>query len=102
MKTTIGEVKELIREAMSQQYETLRDLSREEAIAWLKQWAEGEILFKDQRNGSTNYATKHVDERHGNSFRLLKVPFTKDGVLLATDAEAYDPYNDGWTPIEEL
>lgn len=97
MKTTVGKLKGLIREAIGEE----PSLSREEAIKWLADWALGEIGFK-KPDGAIKYATKIVDEKRGESFRILNVPFVKDGKLLATSSDAFDPYGDGWTNIEAL
>lgn len=106
MKTTIKEIRSIVRDVLveTDTFETVQTFSREEAIRWLANWASGEMMFKDP-NGPVKLATQYVDERKGSSFRLLSVPWSKDGVLLATETEVFDPYyaeKTGWVPIESL
>src|SRR5690349_17387810 len=97
MKTTVGRLKRLIKEVMN------TSLSREQAIAWLARWASREYGFRKPEQ-ATRFATEFVDQKRGETFQILKVPFVKDGVLLATQTEALDPYGDpaGWVSIESL
>lgn len=100
MKTTIKEIKKLIREAL----ETVRQLSREQAIAWLARWLSGGLPDVVPTKGNVNSATRYVDEQQGANFKLIRYPDGKDDVLLATDTMVLDPYGDpaGWVPLESF